>query len=70
MYATIGASKPDAFIGFETSSSGYDQLFYFDETFNGGVDPLEMSAIPAGTQDARLKVYANATQYYIALTKA
>ena len=67
--ATTGGTKPDAFIGFETSSSGYDQLLYFDETFNSGAGTcVETSAVPA-TQDARIKVYYDGTQYYIPLYK-
>lgn len=67
--ATTGGTRPDAFIGFETSSSGYDQLLYFDETFNSGAGTcVETSAAP-GTQDARIKVYYDGTQYYLALYK-
>lgn len=68
IFATTGGSKPDAFIGFETTSSGYDQLFYFDETFNSGAGTcVTTDAVPGGNQDARIKVYYNATQYYIPL---
>jgi len=67
IFATTGASRPDAFIGFETTSSGYDQLLYFDETFNAGAGTcVTGDAVPA-TQDARIKVYYNGTQYYLPL---
>ena len=68
IFATTGASLPDAFIGFETTSSGYNQLFYFDETFNSGAGTcVTTDAVPGGNQDARIKVYYNGAQYYLAL---
>jgi len=67
VFLTTGASRPDAVFGFETTSSGYDQLFYFDETFNSGAGTMITTDAVPGTQDARIKVYYNATQYYIAL---
>jgi len=68
IFATTGASVPDAFIGFETTSSGYSQLLYFDETFNSGAGTcVTTDAVPGGNQDARIKVYYNGTQYYIPL---
>jgi len=68
IFATTGMSRPDAFIGFETTSSGYDQLWYFDETYNAGAGTcVTGDAVPSGNQDARIKVYYNATQYYIPL---
>lgn len=68
IFASTGASRPDAFVGFETTSSGYDQLFYFDETFNSGAgNCVTTDAVPGGNQDARIKVYYNGTQYYIPL---
>jgi len=67
IFATTGGSVPDAFIGFETSSSGYAQLFYFDETFDSGAGTcVETSAVPA-TQDARIKVWYDGKQYYLPL---
>ncbi|HUX02259.1 MAG TPA: hypothetical protein VMY35_14940 [Phycisphaerae bacterium] len=68
LFATTGASRPDAFIGFETTSSGYSQLFYFDETFNSGAGTcVTTDAVPGGNQDARILVHYNGTQYYIPL---
>jgi len=67
IFATTGASRPDAFIGFETTSSGYDQLLYFDETFNSGAGTCITTEAVPGTQDARIKVYYDGKQYYLAL---
>ena len=68
IFATTGASVPDAFIGFETTSSGYDQFLEFDSTYNSGAGTMVTTdAVPANAQDARLKVYYNGTQYYIPL---
>lgn len=67
IFASTGGSVPDAFVGFETTSSGYSQLFSFDETFNSGAGTCaETSAVPE-TQDARLKVWYDGKQYYIPL---
>jgi hypothetical protein len=67
IFSSTGMSRPDAWAGFETTSSGYDQLLYFDETFNSGAGHcVTTDAVPA-TQDARINVYYNATQYYIPL---
>jgi hypothetical protein len=67
LFATTGASRPDAFIGFSTSSSGYDQLLSFDSTFNSGAGTCVTTDSVPGTQDARIKVYYDGTQYYIPL---
>lgn len=68
LYSTTGASRPDAWAGFYTSSSGYDQLFRFDATYNSGAGTMVTTdAVPGGNQDARIKVYYNGTQYYIPL---
>lgn len=68
IFATTGGLRPDGFIGFETSSSGYDQFIYFDATFNSGAGTMVTTdAVPGGNQDARIKVYYNGTQYYLAL---
>jgi hypothetical protein len=68
IFSTTGGTKPDAWAGFETTSSGYTQFLYFDETFNSGAGTcITTDAVPGGNQDARIKVYYNATQYYIPL---
>ena len=68
IFATTGGTRPDGFIGFETTSSGYDQFIYFDATFNSGAGTMVTTdAVPGGNQDARMKVYYNGTQYYIPL---
>jgi len=58
IFATAGGTSVDAFVGFETSSVGWDQLFYFDETAYDQ-EPVENSA---------LRVKLNTTQYYIPLS--
>ena len=69
IFATTGASVPDAFIGFETTSSGYDQLFEFDETYtNGAGTCVTTDAVPTN-QTARMKVWYDGEQYYIPLYK-
>lgn len=68
IFASTGASRPDAFIGFNTTSSGYTQLFNFDSTFDSGAGTcVTTDAVPGSNQDARIKVYYNGTQYYIPL---
>jgi hypothetical protein len=67
IFASTGGSRPDGFIGFETTSSGYDQLFYFDETYNSGAGTCVTTDSVPGTQDARMKVYYDGKQYYLAL---
>ena len=69
IFATTGGSKPDAFVGFETTSSGWSQLFYFDETAYDQ-DPVVASGCNvsgAGASEAYLKVSLNGTQYGIPL---
>lgn len=69
IFATTGGSKPDAFVGFETTSSGWAQLFYFDETAYNK-EPVVSTGCNI-TGDAQsvpyLKVLVNATQYGIPL---
>lgn len=67
IFSTTGASRPTAWAGFETTSSGYSQLLYFDETFNTGAGTCATTDAVPSTQDARLLVYYNGTQYYIPL---
>ena len=67
IFATTGASVPDAFIGFETTSSGYSQLLYFDETFNSGAGTCVTTDAVPGTQDARIRVWYDGKQYYLPL---
>jgi hypothetical protein len=54
-FITCGGSKVDAVFGFETTSSGWTQLFYFDETAYDQ-DPISSNYF---------KVLLNATQLYI-----
>lgn len=67
IFATTGGTRPDGFIGFETTSSGYDQFIYCDATFNSGAGTMITTDAVPGTQDARIKIYYNGTQYYLAL---
>jgi len=69
IFATTGGTRPDGFIGFETSSSGYDQFIYADTTFNSGAGTcIETDDITGETtQDARIKVWYDGAQYYIPL---
>ena len=67
IFSTTGGSRPDAWAGFETYSSGYDQLLYFDETFNSGAGTCVTTDSVPGTQDARINVWYNDTQYYVPL---
>ena len=66
IFATTGGLKPDAFIGFETTSSGWSNFLYFDETAYDQ-DPIASATISGGTQDLYLKVSINGTAYGIAL---
>ena len=68
LYATTGGTRPDGFIGFKTSSSGYDQFIYADSTFNSGAGTcITTDTVPANHQDARIKVWYDGKQYYIPL---
>jgi len=67
IFATTGASRPDAFIGFETTSRGYAQLLHFDSTFNSGAGTCVTTDSVPGTQDARMMVWYDGKQYYIPL---
>ncbi len=67
IFATTGGTRPDGFIGFETSSSGYDQFIYADTTFNSGAGTCMTTDAVPGTQDARIKVWYDGKQYYIPL---
>ena len=67
IFATTGASRPNAFIGFSTNSSGYSQLLSCDTTFDSGAGTCFQTASVPGTQDARIKVWYDGLQYYIPL---
>lgn len=58
IFSTAGGTVPDAWAGFETTSSGWAQLFHFDET---AYDQAPIS-------NTSLKVLLNATQYYLPLS--
>ena len=65
IFATTGGSKPKAFIGFETTSSGYAALFYWDET---AYDQDPISSLGAKNEvnsDGSIKCNLNGTTIYI-----
>ena len=66
LFATTGGLQPDAFIGFETTSSGWDNFLYFDETAYDQ-EPVVSAQVDGGTQDKYLKVNINGTAYAIPL---
>lgn len=67
LYATTGGTIPDGFIGFKTTSSGYDQFIYADTTFDSGKGTcIQTESVPV-TQDARIKVWYDGKQYYLPL---
>lgn len=66
IFATTGGSKPDAFIGFETTSSGWASLFYFDET-SYDQDPVVSGDATSGSKDYHLKVNINGNMYGLQL---
>ncbi len=67
IFNTTGGLKPDAWAGFETTSSGWSSLFYFDETAYDQ-DPVVSGDVSAGgSKDYHLKVNINGTMYGIQL---
>ena len=66
IFATTGGLRPDAFVGFETTSSGWDYMWYFDET---AYDQAPVSSITPATQsndsDGSIIINLNGTDYYI-----
>ena len=66
IFATSGGTKVDAFIGFETTSSGWTSLFYFDETAYDQ-DPVISGNASGGSSDYHLRVNINGTMYGIQL---
>jgi len=65
IFATTGGSQPKAFIGFETTSSGYDNFLSFDET-SYDQEPI-VDADLTGSTKKYLKVDYNGTAYGIHL---
>ena len=65
IFATTGGLKPDAFVGFETSSSGISNMWYFDETAYDQ-DPIsDLGAKEEVNSDKSIKISLNGTTYYI-----
>lgn len=69
IYATTGGSVPDAFIGFETTASGWASLFYFDETAFDQPPVISGDLATGGDRDYYLRVNINGTLYGIQLFK-
>jgi len=67
-FITCGGSKPDAVFGFETTSSGWANLFLFDET-SYDHEPLVAADITTGDKDYYLKCSLNGVGYGIQLYK-
>jgi len=66
IFATTGGTVPDAFVGFETTSSGWESLFYFDET--ASIHPPVISGDTSATSaDYHLRVNIDGTMYGIQL---
>jgi len=67
IWFTAGGTVPLAVMGFETTSSGWDQLIYFDETM-AAVEPFVATGCNVTVASVPyLKVLINATQYGIPL---
>lgn len=63
-YITCGGTKVDAVFGFNTSSSGWTNIFHFDDTAYDQ-DPVGTATVSGGTADKYLKVSLNGTAYGI-----
>lgn len=64
LYCTTGGSKPKAFLGFNTTSSGYSNFIHFDSTYASNY-MLTSGDIDGGTASYYLKVSINGTAYGI-----
>uniref|UniRef100_A0A6M3J0H2 Uncharacterized protein n=1 Tax=viral metagenome TaxID=1070528 RepID=A0A6M3J0H2_9ZZZZ len=67
IFSTTGGTVPKAWAGFETTSSGWDQLFYFDETMAAAEPFVSTGCSVTIASVPYLKVLVNATQYGIPL---
>ena len=67
IFSTTGGTVPKAWAGFETTSSGWDQLFYFDETMAAAEPFVSTGCSVTVASVPYLKVLVNATQYGIPL---
>lgn len=66
IYNTTGGTRPKAWAGFETSSSGWSYLFHFDDTAYDQ-EPVVSGDKTGGSKAFYLKVLLNTTQYAIQL---
>ena len=67
LFNTTGGLKPDAWAGFETTSAGWSNLFYFDETAYDQDPVVSGDLATGGSRDYYLKVSINGTIYGIQL---
>ena len=67
IFNTTGGLTPDAWAGFETSSSGWTNLFYFDETSFDQPPVISGDLATGGSRDYYLQVSINGTLYGIQL---
>lgn len=67
MFITCGGSKVDAVFGLETTSSGWSQLFYLDETMASAEPFVSTGCSVTVATVPYLKVLVNTTQYGIPL---
>ena len=65
IFATSGGTLVDAFIGFETTSSGWKYLFYFDETAYDQAPISSITPAAASDSDGSIIILINDTEYYI-----
>jgi len=67
IYSTAASLKPDGWAGFHNWASGYDQLFYFDDTYTNGAGTCVTTDASPTNQTARIRVWYDGTQYYLSL---
>ena len=69
IFAETQANVSDSFIRMNRGSGGgYTQFLDFDSGFNSGAGTcITTDSVPSNAQDARIKVYYDGKQYYIAL---
>jgi len=67
IFATTGGSRPRGFVGFQTTSSGYYNLFSFDSTYSTSVSPCNGGAVATNTggSTGSLKMEIDGTAYLI-----
>ena len=66
LYCSTGGTKPDSFIGFTTTSSGYNNFLSFDSTY-ASETMIGTATVDGGTAASYLKVNINGTAYALQL---